>query len=122
MNSGMRDARASIEKAAALGRLSDKVTIVTGAGTAMPDVAGVGGAIAMLFALEGSRIAVLNRSAAPASVTVAMINDAGGSAISITADVSREEDCKRAVTATLEAFGRTRCVGEQRCTRRIIER
>jgi NAD(P)-dependent dehydrogenase (short-subunit alcohol dehydrogenase family) len=81
-------------------RLDGRVALITG-GTS-----GIGRATAGLFAREGARIAITGRSEPRGQAVVAEITQAGGSALFIAADVRRAEDCRRAVEATVDAFGR----------------
>ena len=80
-----------------MGRLGDKVAIVTGAAR------GTGEATARLFAAEGARVAVADildeRGAAVAK-------EIGDAAIFLHLDVGSEPDWRRAVAQTLERFGR----------------
>jgi NAD(P)-dependent dehydrogenase (short-subunit alcohol dehydrogenase family) len=78
-------------------RLADKVAIVTGAGT------GIGRAIAIAFAREGAKVALVGRRNKPLEAVVAEIGDA---AISIPADVSRNKNVQRILDVTLKEFGK----------------
>ena len=81
-------------------RLKDKVAIVTG-GTS-----GIGRATALLFAREGARVAVVGRDPARGQQVVDEIKAAGGEAMFIRCDVRFPDECRGAVEATLQAFGR----------------
>jgi NAD(P)-dependent dehydrogenase (short-subunit alcohol dehydrogenase family) len=81
-------------------RFADRGVLVTGGGS------GIGRATAVLFAAEGGRVAVVDQNEADAEKTAAIINDAGGKAIAIGADVSRDADCRAMVERTVSAFGR----------------
>jgi NAD(P)-dependent dehydrogenase (short-subunit alcohol dehydrogenase family) len=63
------------------GRLADKVTVVTGAGS------GIGRAAAALFAREGAAVAVLDLDGSAAADTTGKIVAEGGRALAVTADV-----------------------------------
>jgi len=81
-------------------RFSDRVVLVTGAGT------GIGRATALAYAREGAALVVGARRREPLDETAALIRDAGGACLVETADVTDERDCERLVTKTLDAFGR----------------
>ena len=85
------------------GILEGKVALVTG-GTS-----GIGRATAVVMAREGARVAVTDRAEADAAETVGLINAAGGQAIAIGGDVTREADVAAMVARTVEAFGRIDC-------------
>jgi NAD(P)-dependent dehydrogenase (short-subunit alcohol dehydrogenase family) len=90
-------------------RFAGKVALVVGAGStegADLDAPGVGAAISLLFAREGSRVAVLGQGPAGAARTVELIEHEGGEAFAVQADVSVEDDCRRAVDAVIERYGR----------------
>jgi NAD(P)-dependent dehydrogenase (short-subunit alcohol dehydrogenase family) len=82
-----------------MGRLNDKVAVVTGAG------GGMGRAIAMLFAAEGARVVVADISAGAAAAVTQEIAAAGGTARAATANVAKEEDVQAMVDTAVEAFG-----------------
>jgi NAD(P)-dependent dehydrogenase (short-subunit alcohol dehydrogenase family) len=83
-----------------LGALSGRVALITGGAS------GIGRATALLFAREGAAVAVADLDRAGAGAVAREIEAAGGLALGITCDVSRAEDCRRAVQATLVSFGR----------------
>jgi meso-butanediol dehydrogenase/(S,S)-butanediol dehydrogenase/diacetyl reductase len=80
-------------------KLKDKVAIITGAG------AGIGEATALLFAKEGARVCCNSQSESAIKVVEKIIKD-GGDALFVQADVSVEEDAKKIVDKTLEAYGK----------------
>jgi len=81
-------------------RLSEKVSIITGAGGGMGRVA------ALRFAAEGSSVVVADTHKASAEETVRQIRAAGGEATAIIVDVSLEADAKAMVDVAIEKFGR----------------
>jgi NAD(P)-dependent dehydrogenase (short-subunit alcohol dehydrogenase family) len=82
------------------GRVSNRVAIVTGAGT------GVGRACAELLAAEGARVVVANRSVERGNETVRRITAAGGQAMFCRTDVTQVDDCRRVVEETIASYGR----------------
>src|SRR5437016_2048088 len=91
--------------ASATGRLDGKVALVTGAGSRGPGI-GNGRAIAIAFAREGARVALLDRRADWAEETLRMIGAEGGTALWRETDVSRSDSCRDAVAAAAAAWGR----------------
>ena len=81
-------------------RLEGKVALVTG-GTS-----GIGRATAVLFAREGAGVVVTGRDEERGGDVVREIEGQGGRARFVRADVTRAEDCRRAVAETVDAFGR----------------
>ena len=80
-------------------RLNDKVAIVTGASS------GIGKAIALQMALEGAAVCVAaDRNVEGGQTTAREITEAGGRAVFVRADVSRERHCRRLVKKTVRAF------------------
>lgn len=79
--------------------LLNKVAIVTGAGR------GIGRAIAKKLASEGASVALAARSSSEVDAVATEIQEAGGKAISIAADVAQQKDCERIVQAARGAFG-----------------
>ena len=82
-----------------LGRLDDKVAIVTGAGR------GIGAGIARVFAKAGAKVMVVTRTARHGAATVAAIERAGGAAALCAVDIGARENVERAVAATAERWG-----------------
>lgn len=84
-----------------MGRLSDRVAIVTGGGR------GIGRATALLLAQEGAHVAVLARSEDQVRAVVQEIGAQGlPRALPLSADVSQWDQVQEAVARVLEAFGR----------------
>ncbi len=87
------------------GRLEGKVALVTGAGQTPGHTIGNGRATSLLFAREGARVVLVDRDADSAAETESQIREAGGEAVVVPADVSKDEDCAAMVAAALDHFG-----------------
>ncbi len=87
-------------------RLKDKIAIVVGAGQTPGETIGNGRATAILFAREGATVVLADRRLDSAEETRAAIVGEGGTALCVEMDVTREDDCRRLVDATVERFGR----------------
>ena len=81
-------------------RFQEKVCFVTGAGS------GIGRATALRFAREGGKIAVVDLKPEGGTQTVKQIVDSGREAMFAQADVSDEQQVRRAVDATISRWGR----------------
>ena len=80
-------------------RLAGKVAIVTGAGR------GIGRSIAIGFAKEGARVVLCSRTHAQLGAVADEIRRAGGTAVAVPVDVSRDEDVQRLVRMAVECYG-----------------
>jgi len=80
-------------------RLDGDVALVTGAG------AGIGRAIAKLFALVGAAVVVSDLKSEAAEAVARDIVAAGGKAVGIACNVTKEEDLTAAVNTAVERFG-----------------
>ncbi|MBM4405383.1 MAG: SDR family oxidoreductase [Chloroflexi bacterium] len=81
-------------------RLQGKVAIVTGGGS------GLGRATSVLFAKEGAKVAVADVDLPGAQATVALIEDLGGSAVAVQADVTKAADVRAMVAAAVKQYGK----------------
>ena len=81
-------------------QLAGKVALITGAGS------GIGQAAALLLAKEGAKIAALGRTEDELQETVAQIQDAGGEAIPVSADISQPQEMQQAVQQIENQWGR----------------
>ena len=83
------------------GMFEGKVALVTGGAT------GIGRVGAQLFAREGAKVVVATaRNVAGGNETVKLIEDAGGEAIFVQCDVSKEDEVRAMVDKCVEAYGR----------------
>lgn len=82
---------------------SNKVALITGAAN------GIGRSSAMSFASHGAKIVVVDRDGAGAKAVAGAIEQKGGQAISIAADVTKAADVQAYVKAALDKFGRIDC-------------
>ncbi len=80
--------------------LSGKVAFITGAGS------GIGKASAILMARHGAKIAALSRTEAQVRAVADEINNGGGQAIAITADVAKADQMEQAIAQTVQRFAR----------------
>ncbi|MFX1354797.1 MAG: SDR family NAD(P)-dependent oxidoreductase [Promethearchaeota archaeon] len=82
-----------------MGKLDNKVAIVTGAGQ------GVGRGIALALAKEGAYIVVAEINEETANSTVNELRSLGTKAIAVTCDVSKYEDVNKVVQTTIDEYG-----------------
>jgi NAD(P)-dependent dehydrogenase (short-subunit alcohol dehydrogenase family) len=83
------------------GMFEGKVALVTGGAS------GIGRVGAQLFAREGAKVVVsTGRNVAGGAETVSLIEDAGGEAIFVRCDVTKEDDVRAMVKQCVETFGR----------------
>ena len=82
------------------GKLAAKVALITGGDS------GIGRAVAIAFAMEGARVAILyNENDGDAATTRAMVEAKGGECLVLRSDVRQAAQCRAAVAATVERFG-----------------
>lgn len=79
---------------------SGQVALVTGAAN------GIGRATAQAFAAEGLKVVVADLDVLGGEETVALIRAAGGEALFVSCDVTREADVQNLMARTIEAYGR----------------
>src|ERR1700712_3226163 len=80
--------------------LEGKVIVVSGGAR------GIGEGIARVLSAEKARVVIIGRDEANNRRTVDSIRSGGGIAESVTAELTLPEECKRAVSESLAAFGR----------------
>ncbi|MEA2305876.1 MAG: hypothetical protein QOH43_3156 [Solirubrobacteraceae bacterium] len=83
-----------------MSRFDGKVAFVTGA------TSGIGRATALALAREGASVVVADIAADGAKETAGLIEQTGGQALAVACDVTRGDDIKAALDATVERFGR----------------
>ncbi|HEX6385907.1 MAG TPA: SDR family NAD(P)-dependent oxidoreductase [Anaerolineae bacterium] len=81
-------------------RLDDKVALVTGAGS------GIGAATARVLAKQNARVAALSRTAEELEQIVTAIEDEGGTAMSVVADISEANEMENAIRQVIDRWGR----------------
>ncbi|HVR31921.1 MAG TPA: glucose 1-dehydrogenase [Acidimicrobiia bacterium] len=81
-------------------RLAGKVALITGAGS------GIGREASLLFAAEGASVVAVDVDHETATATVEAVGAAGGHAVAVQADVSRDGDCRAMVDEAEAAFGK----------------
>ncbi|MGE0334314.1 MAG: SDR family NAD(P)-dependent oxidoreductase [Gammaproteobacteria bacterium] len=82
------------------GRVQDKITIITGAGT------GIGRACMELFAREGATVIGVSRTQSNLDEALALARAAGGDGMVLAKDLSKSESADEIVAATVAAYGR----------------
>lgn len=83
-----------------MGRLQDKVAIITGAAS------GMGAKSAELFAKEGAKVVVTDIQTDGINSVAETIDSAGGTALALKLDVTSEADWKDVIAKTKETFGK----------------
>jgi peroxisomal 2,4-dienoyl-CoA reductase len=81
------------------GILKGRVAFVTGGGT------GITGGVARAMAEAGAAVALVSRQIDHLEPAAAAINENGGQAFAVTADVRNAEEVEKAIAATVEHFG-----------------
>ena len=81
-------------------RLQGKVAIVTGG------AAGIGQATAVLFAEEGAKVVISDRSVSAGEECAGQIRSQGGEAMFVETDISNDDHARRVCDQAVKAFGR----------------
>ncbi|MEI6234422.1 MAG: SDR family oxidoreductase [Planctomycetota bacterium] len=79
--------------------LTNHVVLVSGGGT------GIGKGIALALGRAGAKVAVCGRRAEPLNAVVAELKSAGSEALTVLADVTKSDDCRRAIAEVIATFG-----------------
>ena len=85
--------------------LKNKVAIVAGGGSAGEGI-GNGRAASILLAEAGARVLVVDKDKELADYTVQMIEKRGGESLSISADLTKPNQCKKVVDFAVNSWGR----------------
>ncbi len=80
-------------------RLEGKVALITGA------AGGIGRETALLFAREGASVVAVDVNDHRGQETVAAVEDAGGKACFVHADVAQADDCRRMIDTAENTYG-----------------
>jgi len=80
--------------------LRGQVAVITGSSR------GIGRSIAEQMALAGARVVISSRKADACEATAQALRDAGGEALAIAANISKQEDLERLIATTLDTWGR----------------
>ncbi|HZD25262.1 MAG TPA: SDR family NAD(P)-dependent oxidoreductase, partial [Alphaproteobacteria bacterium] len=83
-----------------MARVADKVALVTGGAS------GIGRATAELLAAEGAKVALTDLQDEAGRAVAAGIEEAGGTAVYLSHDVTDEAAWERVMESVLERFGR----------------
>jgi len=81
-------------------KLKDKVAIVTGAAK------GIGSGIARVFVQEGAKVVLVDWDDKEGPKMAEELQKSGGDTLFVKCDVSKEEDVKKTIQATLDKYGR----------------
>ena len=85
------------------GLLADRAALITGSAS------GIGRATALVFADEGARLVLADVDEAGGEETVLLVEERGGEAVFVRADVTSPEDVDGLVGQAVERFGRLDC-------------
>jgi len=83
-----------------MGKLDQRVAIITGGGT------GIGRHIALEFAKQGAKVVICGRNMATLEKVVEEVKALGGNALAIATDISIAEQVRNLAKQTVDSFGR----------------
>jgi len=86
-------------------RLENQVALIVGGGQIPGETIGNGRATALTFAREGAKIVVADIDINLAQETVQLVRDQGGEAFAVQGDISKDTDCTRFLSETLDGYG-----------------
>ena len=86
-----------------MGKLKNKVIVVTGSGS------GIGRSVAMELAKNGATIVVADMNMNGAEETAMQITKTGGVATAIEVNISDEEQIKNMIASIIDTYGRLDC-------------
>lgn len=82
-----------------MNNLKGKTAVITGGNS------GVGAATALLFAKSGANVVISARRQAALDEVAEKIKAEGGNVLTVSTDISKDEDCKNLMKAAIDAFG-----------------
>ena len=82
-----------------MGNLSGETAVITGGNS------GVGAATAMLFAKEGANVVISARRQSALDQVAEKIKAEGGNVITVSTDISKDDQCKALMQKAVDAFG-----------------
>ncbi|HIE83943.1 MAG TPA: SDR family oxidoreductase, partial [Dehalococcoidia bacterium] len=85
-------------------RMTDKVTIITGAGT------GIGRACMKLFSMEGAKVIGCGRRENMLQESLDVVAKSGGEGHIFSADLSDLKDAEKVISETMSLYGRIDCL------------
>ena len=97
--SGSRSISLKSTKETSMGRVQDKVVVVTGAAN------GLGEAIALRLAHDGAKMVLADIDGPGLATTATAIRDDGGEAVTVVGDVTEEKPAAELIEAAIEHFG-----------------